>query len=280
MSYTRDVNLLADFNKNTFTQVAVRQAAVLSKTSGADLKSIILISGDVPTLGYQIHNPDDYLIDYGIRDKQTNELIPQEQFDYTRVVGDGSSSHFLYDELITGKGQLQGRYYNHGNSTIAEVGFYKQAGMGELYTVASNASLAGKRFLRQLATPGRAYVATTADLRLITEEVGGKNNVAMHHIVVDDQMAKGVKAVQIINGDKKEVATMLDGGASIKWNLGPPVRLENDKLIAELTYRIEITDEIIEQLAKSYFIQPINRPLFIITIDRLQLFQSQKLIQF
>lgn len=36
MSYTRDVNLLADFNKNTFTQAAVRQAAVLSKTSGAD----------------------------------------------------------------------------------------------------------------------------------------------------------------------------------------------------------------------------------------------------
>lgn len=245
MSYTRDVNLLADFNKNTFTQVAVRQAAVLSKTSGADLESIILISGDVPTLGYQIHNPDDCLIDYGIRDKQTNELIPQEQFDYTRVVGDGSSSHSLYDELITGKRQLQGRYYSHGNSTIAEVGFYKQAGMGELYTVASNTSLAGKRFLRQLATPGRAYAATAADLRLITEEVGGKNNVAMHHIVVDDQMTRGVKAVQIINGDKKEAATMLDGGASIKWNLGPPVRLENDKLIAELTYRIEITDEIV-----------------------------------
>ena len=139
-------------NGGTFTQDGLHQADVYLDGSNADHKNIVLLSDGVPTYSYSITNPAAYATQqyqsWPARYETTTE-IPETAFRYnSTAVGDGTS-------LRTRIWGYNNRYYNHGNSAIAEAGFAKTKGR-TVYTVALQAGQDGNDILELTASPGKS----------------------------------------------------------------------------------------------------------------------------
>lgn len=244
----------------TFTQAGIKQAEALLANSNADVKNIVLLSDGEPTYSYNITSPTSHLVlsnDETYYETSTN--IPQSAFEYSNyAAGDGT-------DMLTRAGRYNRKYwyYNHGNSTIAEATFAKNAGY-TMWTVAVNAGDKGKPVLEKCATDGSHAKSTEKpeELRKIFAEIAGNIKAAVQDAKVTDLMGAGftipVGSVSSITASQGTATYDTDKNA-IDWEIGTLANtIDGDSTVryAQLTYRIEIDDTILtatpEADGKSY----------------------------
>lgn len=237
----------------TFTQAGMRRARELINSSTADIRNIILLSDGEPTYCYEVsydwRMDTANLIPYSYLGWQTPTTVPESKFNSYRV-GAGNSMYQQYDDSF---GTSNDKYYNCGNHAIAEAGFYKTAGVGNLYTIALEAGANGDAVLNSMATPGKSYTATPAQLNTIFNEIAGEIKSAVQNATVNDLMGNGVVAVST-----GENSNLTDGGKKLIWNLGTPTQQEGDKFVAELSYEIELDQNILNATADADGFYPAN----------------------
>lgn len=248
----------------TFTQAAVKTAHELLASSSAQQQQIVLLSDGEPTFGYRLHNPDDYLSQQyiesassetsdGIHSPQGNRWattsgMPGSQFDYTATVGRGKQ---MFSRYHNPSGTSDDKYYNLGNSAIAEAGYAKGSGL-TFHTIALGAGGQGTPVLQAMASPGNSYVTTDpSELGLIFEQIAGQIQSAVKLGQVNDPMGLGFS----LSGPVSSI--IVDGGSvvlhdgppqTIDWQIGTltkPIEPGSPIKYAQITYRVEITDDIL-----------------------------------
>lgn len=231
----------------TFTQAGIRQAQAILANSDADYKNIVLLSDGEPTYSYQIDNPDNYLVEYPGYGGQTGTSVPSASYLNSRVGAGNNLRSRYYD----GWGNSNDRYYNHGNSTIAEAGFAKTAG-STVWTIALEAGTIGTPILNSIASPGNSFTAAPADLNSIFQNIAGSISSAVTNATVTDPMGMGftipVGSISGITTVPVNTANYDSAANTITWNPGAltiPTATDPTVKYAELTYRVEITDEIL-----------------------------------
>ena len=233
-----------DDNGGTFTQAAVHTAANLLSGSTADIKNMVLLSDGEPTYSYGFTDSaiddDDNFVSYG-SSLQTSSGVSSSVFDYDSTVGDGRNLHSCIGGTNFWGRCRSDKYYNNGNSAIAEAGFYKNASpkIGDLYTIALNAGTSGTSILQQMASAGKAYTATPEQLESIFNAIGGKILAAVQSASVEDTMGTGV----IVSAT----------GASQLETWHPKFELVDGKFVATMTYEVELTDDIIGATGSSEY---------------------------
>lgn len=234
-------------NGGTFTQAGVKQAEAMLSSSDAVNKHIVLLSDGVPTYSYQLNNPDNYLIPYG-DNYQTSTEAPSSSYLSDRV-GTGNSMHWKYGQGGPWWNRYK-KYYNHGNSAIAEAGFAKTAG-DRVWTIALEVDSTGQSVLSSMASPGSYYTADPASLSTIFTEISGQIGAAAKGVAVNDPMGMGfeIPLGEITNITATQGTPTYENNKVI-WNPGTltqPISEGSDINYAELTYTIEITNDILNQ---------------------------------
>ena len=235
----------------TFTQGGLHMAIDLLNSSSATYKNIILLSDGEPTYSFRINNPDDYLIDGGSNSsvfdgwikKQTSTEVSASDFVYTgynsnRRVGDGTSMWTYYDyDYGYGPQSNWVHFYNHGNSAIAEAGFFN--GKGTLYTIAFDAGETGEEVLSNMAAAagGEAHEATAGELEGIFRQIAGKISSVVNSAHVHDVMGEGVYVDNSTH----------DG--TLDWDPVFTLNAETGMYEATKTYRVSATEEMLEDSA-------------------------------
>lgn len=230
----------------TFTQAGIHKAAALLSSSTADFKNIILLSDGEPTYNYELTDPDEYLVDGGpgwhTYEKETGKDIPQSAFDYDSMTGAGNDMWDSYDQEWIGGSWLfptyEYHYYNSGNCAIVEAGYYKNSNNGDLYTIALNAGTQGNAVLNQMASTGKAYTATVENLKTIFDDIAGFITSVVQSASVEDLMGDGV----VISSSS---SFGVSGADELNWTPEFEYDATIDKYVAEITYRVEITEDIV-----------------------------------
>ena len=224
----------------TFTQSAIRMAADLLKNSTADIKTMILLSDGEPTYSYPFtrdaREDDDNFVAYG-QALETSSEVEQSVFSYsaTGSVGDGSNLR----QCMEYDGWNCVKYYNNGNSAIAEAGYFKDSGNGDLYTIALEAGDVGTPILNAIASPGKHYTATPSELTTIFNQIGGNILSLVQNASVEDTMGHGVK----VSGTD---------GTTIEWD--PVVfTLQGNVFVAEKSYIVEMDENVYDQTSADGF---------------------------
>ena len=238
----------------TFTQDAVHLATGMLKVTHADVKNTIILSDGIPTLNYQIDYPDNYLIDGGpglhSAEKQTGTDIPQEAFLYgKRKTGGNNTAWKWYNTayLDPERTQEEWHYYNSGNCAIAEAGYYKTSGLGDLYTIALNVDEYGEDVLSKMASPDKYYTADTDNLTGIFDEIAGKITALVQSASVDDKMTSGM----VIPSKSKTDVSETD---KLHWEPEFTYDTTTEKYKAEITYRVEATEDILGNVDENGYV--------------------------
>ncbi|NLY08593.1 MAG: Cna B-type domain-containing protein [Tissierellia bacterium] len=253
--------LIAD--GGTYTQGGMHSALTELDGSGDDIdrKQIVLLSDGEPTYSTEINNPDIYLIPYPGYGRQTGSHVIEGDYNYGTRVGDGMSLRWRYYNTY---GTMNDRYYNNGNSAIAEAGFAKNRGY-TVHTIALGAGVEGTSVLNQMASPDKAYDTNDpTELATIFGTIASDILSAMKNASVSDPMGAGF---EVPVGHVSEI-TVTQGTAAynldekkINWNVGTldkPVLPDSETgetypnlKYAELVYRVEINDDILGATAGS-----------------------------
>lgn len=242
-SYNTVANVIngLDAKNGTFTQAAIRRAADLISGSIAESKNIVFLSDGEPTYSCKISVPDNYLIDGGpgnsgpnVIQKQTSTLVPKSEYDCNTRIENGSSMWYRYARKMISTNSWEYDYYNHGNSAIAEAGFYKASSNGNLYTIALDAGENGTAVLNSMASAGKSYTAGAEDLKKIFDEISGSILSKIQSARITDVMGQGV----VVSGT---------GAESLVWDL-TVADFTYDEIgkmyVAEKTYVVEFTDSL------------------------------------
>ena len=247
----------------TFTQGALRYARSALGTSSADLKQIVFLSDGMPTYGYSITDPENYLSQQYIavattegagfvlhypdgNRKATTTGVPADSFTNARIGAGSEMFHRYYNPT----GFTDDEYYNFGNSAIAEAGFAKAAGY-TIHTIAMDAGTQGTAVLQGIASPGNAYATTDpTELASIFATIASKILSAMTNAAANDPMGTGFEVIG--NVSNISASTGPDSyqlnGQTISWTIGTPSQpLESDPTIKYewLSYEVEINDDIL-----------------------------------
>lgn len=177
----------------TFTQAGLRQARILLGDSEAIYKNIVLLSDGEPTYSYSINNIEYNTTDFfevGTRTYYTKDDFPESRFDYGSTKGDGTS--MTYQVHSTGLFLKTRYYYHHGNIAIAESSFTKDYYGITIYTVGLVPGADGQDVLDRIASPGKSYAATEANLTKIFNEIAGdiSETAAARNATVTDPLNK------------------------------------------------------------------------------------------
>lgn len=147
------------------------------------------------------------------------------------------------------------RFYNHGNSTIAEAGFARLAGIN-MWTVALSAGEQGDAVLKQVANPDQAYTSDPTGLSDVFAKIAGSIASAVKDAQAVDPMGAGfeIPAPNVgkikIESVPSDPAPRYDTGTpTITWNpgtLATPIEPGSDIRYAEIKYRVTINDKILD----------------------------------
>ena len=255
-SLTKAVNGLSA-GGGTFTQAGVKQAEELLENSQAQYKHIVLLSDGEPTYSYALKNPDAYLVHSPSEDLwETNTTAPASDYLSDRV-GNGRSLRTFYDS----DSHYGEKYYNHGNSAIAEAGFAKAANQ-RVWTIALDVGTTGQIILYQMASSNSYFTADPNSLQGVFAEIAGQIGLAVNDASVTDPMGTGF---QIPATDVNHISTT-QGEATyannnLSWNPGTlttPISEGSDIAYAEMKYTVEINDDILNQEADENGEYPTN----------------------
>ena len=195
-------------NDYVFTQEGICRAR-RELERGWDNSQLILISSGVPTCSYKLTHPDEYLIDYPGHGKQTSSDAPMEAYaaypgysvseDYRKNMGTVTYDDEMYTQYAPGK------YYNHGNSAIAEARYAKALGQ-RVWTIAFDMENdpVGQDVMEKIASPDSYRTASLDKLNDVLLEIANeisqdfkKNPIseAVKDAVVVDTIAPGFDLV-------------------------------------------------------------------------------------
>ncbi|WP_312649610.1 SpaA isopeptide-forming pilin-related protein [Proteiniclasticum sp.] len=248
-------------NGGTHTQAAIRYAAGILKSpnSTADLKNIVLLSDGQPTFSYAIKNGEHEYVYYSPGNYVTSPNQIESDYNYPSTVGNGSDG-FAFINSVGGNSN----WYSHGNSTIAEAGFFKNTvEVGKqrtLWTIAFDAGGVGNAVLNSVASPGKAFTASPGDLNTIFQQIAGSINSAAKDTVVVDPMAAGfeIPASEI---PTKTQGTVAYAGGVLTWTVGDlsqEISPGSNIRYAELKYRVSINDSILGLTVPADGLYPTN----------------------
>lgn len=239
-------------NGGTHTQAGVHAALEYLNDSTADMKQIVLLSDGEPTYSYAMYNPDSYLIEYPGYGGQTGTHSPKENYNYNTTIGTGNSLRYRY---YNDWWDSEDKYYNNGNSAIAEAGFAKNDGI-TVHTIAMDAGQTGSDILNNMASPNKAYSTTDpAELGNIFATIAADIQSAMRDASVSDPMGTGFNVAGGYVTDlepSQGTATYDQAAKRISWNIGnltepTPETDDNPNMkYAELIYHVEINDDILD----------------------------------
>lgn len=137
----------------THTQAGIHKARLMLENSSAKNKYMIVLSDGKPTYSYAIKNPDDYLVEPDDEDiLETSKEIKERDFLYNKTVGTGSDLRQSYgrnDEGVT-------KYYNNGNSAIAEANFAKDVSI-VIYTIGIFEDDEDNEIIKEIASRNKNY---------------------------------------------------------------------------------------------------------------------------
>lgn len=244
----------------TFTQAGFKLARNKLAESTADFKNIVFLSDGEPTYGYKINNPDSYLkLQYieeatpgwlldtthlvnGLR-LATTSAVPESEFDYSSIVAPRETGYAMFHRYARAK------YYNFGNSAIAEAGYAKAAGIN-VHSIAVQAGPNGEKVLEQSASSPSNYHATNNpnQLERIFSKIAASISSAMKDAKVTDPMGVGFEVSGGVSNVMPTQGTVTLEGNQINWNVGnltEPVSEGSLTRYAEMKYDVEINDNIL-----------------------------------
>lgn len=232
----------------TFTQAGVKTARNQLGKSTADIKQIVLLSDGEPTFSYKMYDPDSYLVTYDGPGRETSTASPESNYNYDETVGNGRELRERYYGWFSNR-----RYYNNGNSAIAEAGFAKNTDNYTLHTIALDAGDIGTEILESMASPDSSYSTTNpTELSAIFGSIASNILSAMKNPMVSDPMGLGFHVISGVTDVEVSQGTynLGENGTLINWDIGdtlnhfvegvPGVRY------AQLNYTIEIDDNILK----------------------------------
>ncbi|WP_366493401.1 SpaA isopeptide-forming pilin-related protein [Arcanobacterium phocae] len=251
----------------TFTQAAIRKASEMLTQSTADQKHIVLLSDGEPTFGYGISGPLDWeklatrrgIYSYYL---DTKENLSRDDFSPYRV-GDGRS--LLYYSGYYKDGYPI--YLNHGNSVIAEANVAKEK--NKIWSVALQVGQIGQDILSRVATSPDTYTtAEPKELESVFSNIAGSIVSPINNAKIVDPMGEGFRLVGNPQPEQG-TATYDEESATLSWNMESLNQAEtrNGQRIKfeEMTYRVEITDNLREvlgadgQTASEEYLYPTNK---------------------
>ncbi|MDY2959785.1 MAG: Cna B-type domain-containing protein [Hornefia sp.] len=260
----------------TFTQGGLKLARDMLASSSADFKNMVFLSDGEPTYGYTIHTPDNYLssqyIDeatpgttlfnntHSVKDNRntTTSGVPENQFDYNdgTVSGTGYAMfHRYYKDGIWSS--TNDKYYNFGNSAVAEAGFAKSKGV-TVHSIAMGAGTLGTPVLQNTASAGHFHNTNDPEeLSGIFDKIAANIASAMKAASVTDPMGAGfeVKGGTAANIHVSQgTATLNNDSNTISWNVGTlstPVSPGSMTRFAEMTYEVEVNDSILNVVSSN-----------------------------
>ncbi len=248
-------------DRGTFTQAGIKRASIMltdANNPPADSRHIVLLSDGQPTYSYKLDDPDSYLIPYG-DDKETSTGAPSTAYTNTRV-GGGSTLRTKYGSV---SGYWEGwkwvpgydKYYNHGNSAIAEAGYAKNS-FYRVWAVALEVNKIGQGILQQIASPDSYYTANSADIGDVFTEIAGEIGWTVNDASVSDSMgvgfhvSGGVSSIEASQGtfsyNESSKVIEWDPGTLMTSLSGPPPTDYKTIRYAWLKYRVEINDDILK----------------------------------
>lgn len=241
----------------THTQAGIIQGQSLLTGSAADNKYMVLLSDGEPTFSYE---PDNWTIGLPSWGTSGNITASRQQtgvydgnFDTGSVVGTGSSLTQSYDDT-TGPfwNRVTYRRHIHNGFAAIKAGQDARTGFDGLFTIAVEAGLTGTSILNDIASPGLSYSTDNpGELTEIYDEIGTQisTQYALRNVELIDEMGDGFS---LIDGTivTSEGNTSVESNDTITWTIDPAVENlvdgTDDVRYAELTYRVEINDDILD----------------------------------
>ena len=242
-------------NGGTFTQAGIVQArALLDGTSNIDNKYIVLLSDGQPTYSYQPSNWTSTYPGWGDQAWLGTYYYGIYDGNYTNTRrGNGSNLVSYYDG-----GLFQGprRYVNNGLAAI-RAGTDAKPGIDGIFTIAVNAGTVGTPILQQIASPGYDFSTSNPnDLNEIYSIIGTaiQTQNAIRNAVITDEMGDGFSLISntiaTTEGTTEVAPADSTNNETITWKIDSavtqPVSGSDYIRFAEMTYRVEINDDILD----------------------------------
>lgn len=232
----------------THTQAAILQGRSLLTGSGADNKFMVLLSDGEPTFSYEPQNWTAGLPSWGTpsRFRFNQTAVYDGNFNTGTIVGTGSTLTQSYNS-----GTNLRRHVHNGFAAI-KAGEDTRAGINGLFTIALETGAVGEEILTAISSPGLDYSTNNPEeLDEIYDIIGSQisTQLALRNVELTDEMGDGFS---LINGtlNTSEGNTSVDANDTITWTINPGVQNlvegTTDVRFAEMTYRIEINDDILE----------------------------------
>ena len=241
------IDATSTLGAGTHTQAGMHAATELIKSSTADIKNIVLLSDGEPSYSYAFTSDaiaDNNNFVANGNTLQTSKNVAQSVFgSYNTRAGDGNN---MTSDCVNNSRPCN-KYYNHGNSAIAEAGYYKTLALGDLYTIAVGAGSNGEAILGEMASSDEHYYAAEdGGLDDVFEKITGKIKAAIESANVHDVMGEGVIV------ENAEHSTELDWRPRFTYDV-------NRKIYwAEYSYDVEANEHILDENSTDGF-HPLNK---------------------
>ncbi|GAA0369194.1 hypothetical protein GCM10008932_21070 [Alkalibacterium iburiense] len=239
----------------THTQAGIIQGQSLLNGSSADNKFMVLLSDGEPTFSYEPSSWSTGLPSWGtsggIQANRQQTGIYDGNFNTNTVVGTGSDLTESYTYSVGWLFPTRYRRHVHNGFAAIKAGEDARAGFDGLFTIAVEAGTTGTSILNSISSPGMSYSTDNPEeLAEIYERIGAQisTQYALRNVKLTDQMGDGFSLVEgTIH--TSEGTTSVESTDTITWTINPAV----DKLVegtedvryAELTYRVDINDDIL-----------------------------------
>lgn len=244
----------------THTQAGIIQGRSLFNGSTADNKFMVLLSDGEPTYSYEPSSWTNGLPSWGtpgsVSSSRQRTGVYDGNYNTGTVVGTGSD---LTESYNYSPGWLQPTYRRHIHNGLAAIkaGQDSRVGIDGLFTIAVEAGNSGTNILSQIASPGMAYSTDNPeDLQEIYDLIGTQiqTQYAIRNAVITDEMGDGFSLISGSLATTEGTTTVAPADAgnneTITWTIDPAVTElvpgTTDVRYAEMTYRVEINDDILD----------------------------------
>ena len=250
----------------TFTQAAIKAAQNMldSIPTGqrADRQFIVILSDGEPTYSYgmtseNLRRNNTYFERYqNTSNWYSRDYYAISPFNYgtgtSGRVGNGFAVDFPDTNFpYMGSSGSNSFYYHHANHTIAEGRYAKLAG-SIVFTIAYQSDAEGERVLQNVATAGNYYVATTATVDDIFNEIAVSISGTILDGTIKDVMGDGfeIPAHRVAAITASQGTVQYDAVTkTLDWDLGGNllgvVPGNSSVKFAEITYTVEINEEMV-----------------------------------
>ena len=265
--FTRNINQLTSSVNSltalggTHTQAGIIQGQSLLTGSGADNKYMVLLSDGEPTYSYEPSNWTNGRPTWGtagtVGNNNQRTGVYDGNFNTGTIVGTGSDVTQSYNFRPS---QTTYRRHIHNGLAAIKAGQDAQVSIGNsgvLFTIAVEAGTQGTSILEDIASQGFAYsTQNPGELQEIYDRIATQiaTQYALRFPSVIDEMGDGFTLIESTLNKTEGVTSVVPATGSsnqtINWDISPTVTTlvpgSTDVRYAEMTYRVEVNDDILE----------------------------------